>query len=100
MIKECVKWLTTHRVTIVTLVSLYPWLVLFILLLMVKGGPSGTLLGAGLYLVFVHACLSVINLVISIIYLIIIRPPNRSCFVYFLAMNNISLPWLFLLGAS
>ncbi len=82
---------------IVTVISLYPWL-LILLMMMGSGGSSGSAYGAGLFIFFIFMILSVINLVISAIVLVVANVSNpplaKGSAKYFFAMNSISLLWI------
>lgn len=96
------NWFVKNIKLIVTVIALYPWLL--VLLMMGSGGASGSALGAGLFIFFVFIVLSIINLVISTVIIVVVNvstpPIPKGSAKYFLAMNSISLLWLMLLLVS
>ena len=97
------NWYVKNIKLIVTVIALYPWL-LVLLMMMGSGGASGSALGAGLFIFFVFIVLSIINLVISTVIIVVVNvstpPIPKGSAKYFLAMNSISLLWLMLLLVS
>lgn len=97
--KKSPNWFVKYISLIVTVISLYPWLI--ILLMMMDGGSA---YGAGLVIAFIFMLLSVINLIISAIVLAVAsisEPPlAKGSARYFLAMNSISLLWIMPLVTS
>ncbi|CAM3160827.1 hypothetical protein SB6411_03612 [Klebsiella spallanzanii] len=95
--KQSANWFVRNIKLIVTVISLYPWL-LVLLMMIGSGGASGSAYGAGLFIFFVFMMLSVINLVISSIVIVVVNVSNpplpKGSAKYFFAMNSISLLWV------
>lgn len=81
----------------VTAISLYPWLII-VVLMMGSSGSAGSAYGSGLMILLVFMILSGLNLIVSLIAFFVASyssvPLAKSSPCSFLAMNSISVLWL------
>ena len=91
---------TWRRTCVVTLLSLYPWFTLMLYYLHIRNASGWSVMSTGGEVILFLMVLSVLNLLISLIFIacvIMFNPDStHSKLCYFFAINSISSLWIFL----
>ncbi|ENV9335925.1 hypothetical protein ACV822_002171 [Klebsiella aerogenes] len=96
------NWLVRHIKKITFTVSIYPWIIIALILDCYQHSISGyAAIGEVVAIFFLSIILSVLNLIISSIIIISAKkskpPLAKGSPTYFLAMNSISASWIILM---